>query len=412
MKRFRDSKAARNVGMCAALFGVFFLSADIGAINPALATIQEAYPETSAATVSYLTTIASLAQIVSGIAFAIFGGRKIGYKPLLIIALLIFSIMGSLPAVFSSEVPFFVLLVTRFFFGFGIGLLFPAANASITQMYSTDQSKRSHMIGIGNAFFNAGTVVASPIAGVLAATRWQNVFLFYCIGFVVLLLVVLFFKEPEHPVRDKNHESKSSKLSKRAFLFLGSFLFLILFTQPVWTGLASVLFEANLGGSIGVGMLMMVMSLLMLPVSAIYGFLYKAFKDFLPSIGIFMEAIGFLLIFIGSIPGNGMALPFFIGAILVAVGLCIYTTGMPMILSLVVGPAAVAAAMGLNTTFMNVGAFLSSPYFQLVTSIFAETRYVYLVSAIGTGILAIVMIVVAMITRDNKTIQNESISNE
>ena len=181
-------------GVYAVILAVYFVIPDMGYISPSLSAIGERYG-VDAGTASYLSTIVSLTQIVSALVCGIIAGKYVSRKVLLSIAVTGMAVFGALPAFFSPEtVPFEILMADRAVFGLFLGFLQPVIFAFVANVFR-DEDRRATAYGIGNVSFNVGAVFASSVGGICVGIGWNTAFWLYLIGLVVLVFVLVFYKE-------------------------------------------------------------------------------------------------------------------------------------------------------------------------------------------------------------------------
>lgn len=392
--------------MMAAACCLFCLAPTIGIINAALGAINVDFPNVSAAEMSYLTNVAALANILAGFIVSFAGGKKIKFRTLTIICLIVYTVCGTMPFFFTGATPFWLFLASRFLLGLGLGCFFPIANTVVTLTYR-DEQQRSKMMGVGNAFFNVGSVIATFGGGVLCAIAWQYTFLLYLIGVIALIVVLICFKEPEHLAAADEQKNKKEKVKIPwiVFFVLAVQIIAQIFFQTMWTGLASVMMDASLGEPALIGTVMAVMSVVMIFIALLLGPVANILKKAMLPVLLIVIAIGFALVFFAANSGSVALL--WVGCMVYAAGLCLFTAGVPLSLGLYVKPAAVVAAMGFQSVAMNAGAFLASPYMQIATIFVPSIKDVYMINTVGLIALAVIALVVMLRAKKDKTTETE-----
>ena len=210
----QKTRDGATFGVYAVILAVYFVIPDMGYISPSLSAIGERYG-VDAGTASYLSTIVSLTQIVSALVCGIIAGKYVSRKVLLSIAVTGMAVFGALPAFFSPEtVPFEILMADRAVFGLFLGFLQPVIFAFVANVFR-DEDRRATAYGIGNVSFNVGAVFASSVGGICVGIGWNTAFWLYLIGLVVLVFVLVFYKEP---LSEIPQEAKAEKPRLRPLL--------------------------------------------------------------------------------------------------------------------------------------------------------------------------------------------------
>ena len=141
---------------------------------------------------------------LSSIAFSIIAGfaaKRIDKKSLAIIGLLIYGVVGLLPA-FASDI--LLMTVERFIMGIGVGLVLPLTNAYIAEYFAG--KKRSEMLGYASSVSMISNLVATFIAGALLTLGQSSVgitnewrFDFYAFVIPLIIMVVVIIWLPKSP---------------------------------------------------------------------------------------------------------------------------------------------------------------------------------------------------------------------
>ena len=381
-------------GVYAVILAVYFVIPDMGYISPSLSAIGERYG-VDAGTASYLSTIVSLTQIVSALVCGVIAGKYVSRKVLLSIAVTGMAVFGVLPVFFSPEtVPFEILMADRAVFGLFLGFLQPVIFAFVANVFR-DEDRRATAYGIGNVSFNVGAVFASSVGGICVGIGWNTAFWLYLIGLVVLVFVLVFYKEPlsEIPQEEK---AEKTKITPRAWLYMSVIFIAMVFDYPFFTVFISALIDHGITNGVVGGQLLSLFTLVGIFVSAGFGFLFKHLRFKVLPLACLMCALGMLLIFVGI--GFLESLPLVIIAVVIlAAGHMAITVGAPHHVSISCTQAVASAALAYTAVAMNLGGFVSSPYVQAVASFSGTGDYelVFLVSAIAMAVFAFIVNAVA-----------------
>ena len=370
---------------------MYFLVPTQGVVLAAFQTISEAFPDVGFTAISYLATIVALAQIPAALFSGAVAGRKVRYRTICIWSLALYVAAGVVPYFATNDTNFNMILFSRFLFGLGLGAFSPLTNALVTTIYRKNEQKRASMLGYGNTIFNIAAIAAQTGGGFLCLISWQTTFLFYLVGIIPLIAVVLFLKEPEATAEESKERVKIPMV---AYLYLMIFTITLIATYPGADVRVDDHGAAQPGRSRPCGTLLSVFTVVGAVIAALFGNIYKVLKNKILPIAILINALAMFVVYYSSAISN---LPLFVSAfVLVGFGLTGITIGTPMILSTTVSASVYAAAMGLNAAFMNAGAFLSSPYTSLIVQVSGneDPRFVLLVSGIIMVIFSAIMMVI------------------
>ncbi len=117
---------------------------------------------------------------------------RFGRKRLLVAAVLLYGVAGTLPGLLSS-LP--LILVCRALLGLSVGGLMTTATALITDYYSGPE--RGAVLGRQAAFMGVGGLVFLVSGGLLADISWRAPFAVYLYAFLLLPFILRFVTEPE-----------------------------------------------------------------------------------------------------------------------------------------------------------------------------------------------------------------------
>ena len=391
-------------GVYAVILAVYFVIPDMGYIAPSLSAIAEQYG-VDAGSASYLSTIVSLTQIVSAFICGLIAGKFVSRKLLLSIAVTGMAVFGVIPVFFSpAAVPFWVLMVDRAIFGLFLGFLQPIIFAFVANVFS-DENKRANGYGIGNVAFNVGAVFASSVGGICVGIGWNTAFWLYAIGLVVLVFVIVFYKEPLVKMDDES-KSEKARITPLAWFYTSIIFVAMVLDYPFFTVFISALIDHGVCDGVMGGQLLSLFTLVGIVVAAIFGLLFKNLRMKTLPVACLLCAIGLAVIFLGIAVTKSLPVVV-VGVCIIAFGHMAITAGVPHHVSITCTPAVASAALAYTAMAMNLGGFVSSPYVQLVTSIEGSGDYavVFLVSAVLMLVFAFVVNTVAGKKRGDKDVE-------
>lgn len=183
-----DSKKTKSIiSICA----MSFLTLASSATSPALATISRSFPEASSEAIASIATISSLTAVPFTIISGLLIGKKVKFRLMASIGLLISAIGGIMPFFAESMTQ---ILVGRAILGIGNGLLYPIVSTlTLSLFFGEDVAKQ---FGRNMIATNIGAVLFQLIGGFLCNYGWKVPFLAYFAILPVFFIVVLLLPEP------------------------------------------------------------------------------------------------------------------------------------------------------------------------------------------------------------------------
>ncbi len=161
-------------------------------INPALASIGQAFPDIPYSQILWLYSLPKIVIVPLTLAAGLVTGRYVSYRTAAIVGFGLIAVGGMLPAFLDD---FWLILGSRFILGIGLAIQAPIGPALVLQ-YFPDNERRATVLGIGHGFINLYGVVTNLLVGGLCDIDWHFAFFSYGTIFVLLVLAVLFVKEP------------------------------------------------------------------------------------------------------------------------------------------------------------------------------------------------------------------------
>ncbi len=285
------SKNQNSVIQKAAILSLSLLILGPQALSSAMGQLIAAFPNVPQSQIRLLVSLPLITLIVFTLLTNILD-KKVDKKITVCIGISCFTVFGVLCTFTSS---FSAIVVLRLLMGIGLGLTAPYAISFISLLYSGKE--RAQMIGLNSAFTNVGSLVLMALAGALAAASWHYTFLMYLIGIPVLLLVILFVPSfpPVKEEKKKKVQEKKEQLSRKVWMdAVGTFLFFIAFFI-VFSDFAMLISSRGLGDATQTSIALTFLSASALIVSCLYQRLSSALKRLHVPFGIFLAAIGFMV---------------------------------------------------------------------------------------------------------------------
>lgn len=122
---------------------------------------------------------------------------RLGRKPLLAIALILYGLAGS-SGIWLNEIG--LILVGRAFLGMSVAGIMITATALIADYYTGPA--RGQFLGLQAAFMSLGGVVFLSVGGFLADVNWRMPFALYLVALLLAPGVLVFLPEPQRIVTD------------------------------------------------------------------------------------------------------------------------------------------------------------------------------------------------------------------
>lgn len=183
-----------------ALLAGSFIVVTGGSIAANVPKIAEEFPTIPLQVVESLTTIPSLFLIFS-VLFSHTIAQWIGYKKTVLLGLAIVTVSGLIPVFVHN---FWVIFLSRAFFGIGIGLFNSLLVSFIRYFY--EGKERATMIGFQSAFEGIGGMTISFLVGQLLKISWQTSFWVYIAALPAFVLFALFV--PDIPAEPSGFSGK------------------------------------------------------------------------------------------------------------------------------------------------------------------------------------------------------------
>lgn len=343
-----------------AIMSIFVLTMGVGTITPALNSIMEAFPDLPVSTIYLSSTLPSLTVIPATILAGMMAGNKTKYRTLAIIGIALF-IVGGIAPFFSGD--FTVILIERAIFGIGLGIISPLGNALIIGNFEGD--KRASMMGVSTLMMNLGGIILQFLGGFCAGVQWNFSFLPHALGIISLVLVMFFLPEP--PRAEQTNESKDKpkvKIPKVVWLISILFGAVMFINYPMLMGMSTYLSILKVGDAATSAIVLSFFTVGGMIAGVIFGKLFKMTGRFVVSVALLLMAAGYaLLLFVPNV------VAITIGAAIVGIGFSSLMPTVMMILGMVCPPQVVAISTSILMAIMNLFAFISTYWIQMIANI-------------------------------------------
>lgn len=348
-----------------AIAAVPLLMMGVSAMTPVLATIQNAFPEVPATTINLVQTMPSLFTIVFALLAGVVAGRgKITYKRLVLFAIAVQTIGGIMPF-FTGDSSFEMLLVSRAIFGIGNGIIFPMGQMLVYE-YIANKKQQTRVLSNNSLVMNIGGCFFQYAAGFLALVSWRYVFLSYLLGIVSFILVLAWLKKPENDFVEKDeigesgasHEEKlsvgQSLVRIPALVWLGLIFYgLSMIVGTPMTILVSTYTEFLGESPVMASTILVFYTLGGFIMGFIFPSLYRVTQRFTIPVALFLQALGFFVIFFG-----GGVVTACIGELLSGASIVVFQVALQKEIALFCPRGADSLASSIMMCLMNFGLFV------------------------------------------------------
>lgn len=199
-----------------ALLSSTFLITGASATSALLPNLQAAFPDVSKATIQTFFSITALPQFIALLLAGILA-TKLGKKAVILIGALLWTVSGLLPMMLNN---FSMILVSRVFLGFSLGLIQPIGTSMIADFYEGDQ--RATLMGFQSAIIGVSGSILTFAIGLLLNLGWRMAFLIYLVGLIVFALTWIYLPkvEPTVNTEDESVDGTSKHLGKEVITWV------------------------------------------------------------------------------------------------------------------------------------------------------------------------------------------------
>lgn len=348
-------------------------------------------------------TTAQVEMLISAPSFAItvmivlnaWLSRYMKDRSMIVGGLLLLSVSGMVP-VFVQEYP--VMFASRIFLGIGIGLINAKAISIFSEYY--EGREKAALLGYRGSAEVLGSAVMTLVAGKLVLIRWNLAFWVYALGFVIVLLYLVWVPGSMEPGQSAGAEKESLEAEadgKRecwkkevlpiAYALFAGFVICIYCSNSLRVPM--LILEKKLGTESEASIILTLMMLMGIAAGVYFGKLTMWWKEKLPGVGCLMLGAGMLLTaYAGNLPliGVGISIVGFFYTVLVTYSFHQISERIPQ--------SSINTATSIVLVGCNLGA-ACSPFVLKWMGRFSEGVSVPFVGYAGMmGVLGIVLIVV------------------
>ena len=291
-----------------ALLSLSLILTSAYSVSIVLPSLLQHFSEYTTAQVEILISAPSFAITVM-IVLNAWLSRYMKDRPMIVGGLLLLSVSGMVP-VFVQEYP--VVLASRIFLGIGIGLINAKAISIFSEYY--EGREKAALLGYRGSAEVLGSAVMTLVAGKLVLIRWNLAFWVYALGFVIVLLYLVWVPGSMEPGQSAGAEKESLEAEadgKRecwkkevlpiAYAVFAGFVICIYCSNSLRVPM--LILEKKLGTESEASIILTLMMLMGIAAGVYFGKLTMWWKEKLPGVGCLMLGAGMLLTaYAGNLP--------------------------------------------------------------------------------------------------------------
>ena len=291
-----------------ALLSLSLILTSAYSVSIVLPSLLQHFSEYTTAQVEILISAPSFAITVM-IVLNAWLSRYMKDRSMIVGGLLLLSVSGMVP-VFVQEYP--VVLASRIFLGIGIGLINAKAISIFSEYY--EGREKAALLGYRGSAEVLGSAVMTLVAGKLVLIRWNLAFWVYALGFVIVLLYLVWVPGSMEPGQSAGAEKESLEAEadgKRecwkkevlpiAYAVFAGFVICIYCSNSLRVPM--LILEKKLGTESEASIILTLMMLMGIAAGVYFGKLTMWWKEKLPGVGCLMLGAGMLLTaYAGNLP--------------------------------------------------------------------------------------------------------------
>ncbi|MDR1580778.1 MAG: MFS transporter [Synergistaceae bacterium] len=372
-----------------AVISLFLLLQGAAVVSPTLQSIQSIYPDIPYTTIMNVITLPCLFIIPFNLLAGVVAGKKVGYRTLAIVSMLLFLAAGTAPY-FNGGFTF--LMVSRAFVGIALGLMYPLGNSLIVLLYA--EEKRAGVMGLGTVALNLGLMVLQNASGILATISVKYLWLSHLLIVLPLLVVLLWLREPETDTAGAKQgaggvirEKEKTKMPAMVYIVALFIFMFIIFFMAYSTGASAVIVGEGMGSSATVGLVMTVFGVAGMCIGFLYGKIFQLAKGFTIYIGFLVSAAAFFIFARGS-----ALIHYYIGSLILGVGFNIIYASLFMALNSLTPPDKISLSSAISIAALNLGSVASPFYFKILARVTGNSTMRFALYASMTGYLLMIVL--------------------
>lgn len=336
-------------------------------VSPVMALISAEYPAIDASLIKMLTTIPSLMMVVMSLVSGSLTNR-FPIKKIVLFACSFSLVGGMIPVFFKS---FNALLISRFIFGIGHGMIFPMASAIVNSLFTGE--RRDKLMGIRAGIGTLIGATFSTVAGIIGSTGWRNSIA--CTAIVIPMALFIAWKCPENEVAPKASPSadaasgKEKKFTGKTWMLYAVLFIYNMFMVTFMMNLALVIAGDGIGTTAQAGTINSTFTVASFLAGLMFGSVKKKIRRFISPLAFGLVGLAFCLMFFA----NNIAL-FYVGAVIYGFGFGFYNPALTVVAAQsAASPKYASIAIAGYTSIVGLGQFLAPIVLKKVAAILGLT---------------------------------------
>lgn len=360
------SKKRNSLIFKIALLSSTFLITGASATSVLLPSLRNAFPNVSKATIQSFFSITALPQFIA-LLIAGFLAAKMGKRTIILIGALLWTASGILPIILDN---FSIILISRVFLGFSLGLIQPIGTSMIADFYEGDQ--RASLMGVQSAIIGVSGTILTYAIGILISIGWRYAFLIYLVGLIVFILTLSFL--PKHavsrkePITDLSSTPTSKHLGKEIITWVLLTFFFNLGQGGINIDFNMAVVEEHIADATGAANMMVAYSILGLITGLFFGVFMKFAKTYGGIIAAALFLIGNLLV-----ATTGGVFVYYIAMMFAGAGFGLFMPYMFTAVSQHTNAANSAYATSATTAAASLGNFIAPYVYSILANFFGNT---------------------------------------
>ncbi len=218
------------------ILALFCTMSEFAILTPSIAAFAHHFADTDITTIMLANSITGVISVPVSIASGALLPR-IGFRPAAIIGILIMSVGGAFPFLMPDITNYGFIIFSRVIVGIGLGIMFPVGNASIIAL--CDGEQRSRLLGLGITIQFVFNIIYTTLAGYLTEIAWNYSFLAYLVGFIPLVIALVWMPESKDVVAAKTAGAVKGEVKEKGKIprAIGGYA---VFALAAWTCVVTV----------------------------------------------------------------------------------------------------------------------------------------------------------------------------
>ena len=219
------------------ILALFCCMSEFAILTPSIAAFSHHFSDTPVTTIMLANSVTGIVSVPVSIAVGAIL-HKIGFKVAAIVGIFVMTVGGAFPFLMPDITDYSIVIGSRIIVGLGLGIMFPVGNASIIAFFEGEQ--RSRLLGLGITIQFVFNLIYTTVAGFLTEIGWNYSFLAYLIGFVPLVLALIWMPEAKPLVAAAAERERLERKSQPKEKIPPAIWGYALFALATWTCVVTV----------------------------------------------------------------------------------------------------------------------------------------------------------------------------